>query len=323
MALGYRGTVIRHPVLGVPRSARWPLGGPLRLTGLSGFVGLVGLGLILLTAVGARADQTLGVGDALPPVSLTDQHDVEHRIDGSLRHVLFSRDMDAGKVAKEALEEDGATLLESSGTAYVSDIARMPAIITRMFALPSMRRRDYPMLLDRDGAATAAWPAREGRATLMTLDAGRIAALESFDDPDALRAALDSAGRPPPLDERILGLETRRLRAMVAADGPGLEAILAEDLVYTHSDGRTWTRAELIDALTSGSVDYVDVDSRVEALSVIGDAAVISGRADMDVRVDGRELDVAVRYTAVYAVRDGQMRLIVYQSTALPGIPEP
>lgn len=154
--------------------------------------------VLLLATFGAAAwAATLAPGMALPPLTLTDQHDVAATIGADTRVVLFTRDMDAGDVAKEALAEHAA-LLDTAHAVYVADISRMPSLVAKLFALPAMRKRPYRMLLDRDGAATADLPAREGEVTVLRLADGKIAAIEYVASAEALRAALAPAAAPAP-----------------------------------------------------------------------------------------------------------------------------
>ena len=67
-------------------------------------------------------------------------------------------------------EESPKGWLPQHHVLYVADIHGMPSFIARMFAIPSMQKRPYPMLLDRDGAATARFPSEEGKATLLFLE---------------------------------------------------------------------------------------------------------------------------------------------------------
>ncbi len=127
------------------------------------------LALALLLACGAAAEP-YGVGDSLAPLTLQDQHDEEHTLDTSVQVVLFSRDMEGGDLLEEALEETPKGLLPRHHALYVADIHKMPGLVARMFAIPSMRKRPYPMLLDRDGDITARFPSEEGKATLLFLD---------------------------------------------------------------------------------------------------------------------------------------------------------
>ena len=80
----------------------------------------------------------------------------------------------------------------------MSDISGMPGMIRRFVALPAMRKRPYRMVLDRDGQATAEFPAEEGKVTLLRLDALKIEAVEYVDSAQALRAALEAAAPKEP-----------------------------------------------------------------------------------------------------------------------------
>ena len=145
---------------------------------------------LLVVALGAAAwATTLAPGMALPPLTLTDQHDVAATVGAETRVLLFTRDMDAGDVAKEALAEHAA-LLEAAHAVYVADISRMPSLVAKLFALPAMRKRPYRMLLDRDGTATADFPARDGEVTLLRLHDGTIERVDYAASAAALRAAL-------------------------------------------------------------------------------------------------------------------------------------
>jgi len=156
------------------------------LAGLAAFCVLFGLG----RPVHAEAEP-LGVGDGLPPFSLEDQHGEEHPLDAGIRLILYSRDMDGGSVMREAMEGRDGEFLAVRGVAYVNEISAMPGLVTRLFALPKMRRRPYPILLDREGEATARFPDRSGSATLILLEGSKLTSIEYFEDPDALAQRLE------------------------------------------------------------------------------------------------------------------------------------
>lgn len=144
----------------------------------------------LLLMIGTVHGETLAPGNRMPAISLADQHDVQASIGAETRIVLFARDMDGADIVEEALAEHGAAVLAGAGAVFVSDIHRMPGIITRLFALPAMRKRPYRMLLDRDGTATADLPSREDQVSLIRLDQLEIESVDYFDSAGALRAAL-------------------------------------------------------------------------------------------------------------------------------------
>jgi len=61
-----------------------------------------------------------------------------------------------------------------------------------MFALPRMRKRGYPVLLDTEGAVSERFPGRDGRATLIRLDALTIVGVDQFFAMEELQTALRS-----------------------------------------------------------------------------------------------------------------------------------
>ena len=144
----------------------------------------------------AAAAEPYAVGSVVRELSLADQHGDAHPLDDSVRVVLFSRDLDGGRVIQNALSENGAELLERHSAAYVADVSRMPGLVRRFIALPRMRKRPYLMWLDETGEATADFPTREGRPTLLFLAARRVLRVEHPETPEALRGFL--AGTPEP-----------------------------------------------------------------------------------------------------------------------------
>jgi hypothetical protein len=150
----------------------------------------------LLLALPAGAE-TYVVGNTLPELSMKDQHGEPHAIGEDVRGVLFSRDMDGGGVLRKALEQGGADLLKKTGSVYVADVSRMPGLVRRFFALPRLRRRGYPVLLDEDGSLTKDFPSAEGKGTLIELKGLRITRIRHFSAPEELAAALRDSGTRP------------------------------------------------------------------------------------------------------------------------------
>jgi hypothetical protein len=130
------------------------------------------------------------VGDPLQPFSLQDQHGEKHSVDTSTRLILFSRDMDGGDVVKQVLAEQAGDYLGARYAVYVADISRMPGFISKTIAIPRMRDRSYPTLLDLEGSVTARLPSQPGKATLIRLDELTIAEVRYAGTSDELRAAL-------------------------------------------------------------------------------------------------------------------------------------
>jgi hypothetical protein len=149
---------------------------------------------LLLAAPVTRAD-TWAVDSTVPALELPDQHGESRTLDASLRAIVFSRDMGAGQIVKDAIEKAGPTLFERNNSVYVVDLAGMSGFVRRWFALPGLRRRPYRILVDEDGAKTADIPSVEGRPTVLVLDDRRVALVQQPNDADALIAILEPSAR--------------------------------------------------------------------------------------------------------------------------------
>jgi hypothetical protein len=151
---------------------------------------------LLAAATLASAGDRLGVGDAVAPFELADQHEKVHAVDAGVRVLLLSRDMDGGGVVREALERQGdaaAAFLAERGAVYVADVSRMPGLVRSVIAIPRMRGRPYPVLLDRAGETTAALPSEAGRASVLWLEDLKLVRVEQVASPDELLGLLGAA----------------------------------------------------------------------------------------------------------------------------------
>ncbi len=131
-----------------------------------------------------------GVGSLLPDVPIEDQFGDEHVLGDDVKLVLMTRDMDAGEVARAAIDVAGPATLEGPANVYVSDISGMPRPIAAMFAIPKMRDRPYPLLLDRDGTFTARFPSEPAHVTVLVVEARRIREIHHVDAADRIAALL-------------------------------------------------------------------------------------------------------------------------------------
>jgi len=157
---------------------------------------LLGAALALAGAAAAQDEPPHAVGDRIAALELADPHGTARRVDEATRGLLLSRDMDGGGLVREALAEGGAARLERAGAVYVADVHRMPGVIRRIVAIPRMRQRPYPVLLDTEGGPTARLPSRDGHATWLRLDGLRIVEVRFLTSAEEVRAALavDPAG---------------------------------------------------------------------------------------------------------------------------------
>jgi ketosteroid isomerase-like protein len=118
--------------------------------------------------------------------------------------------------------------------------------------------------------------------------------------------------------QRIIELDAERMRAMTSKDYARLEEVIADELVYTHSSARVDTKRSLLDNMRSGAAVYTGLEASEVKAQDLGDAVVLTGIARIAVELEGKPNQFAVRFTDVYARRDGKWRMVCWQSTRLP-----
>jgi ketosteroid isomerase-like protein len=109
------------------------------------------------------------------------------------------------------------------------------------------------------------------------------------------------------------------MKAMCRGDVPALDALLDDDLVYTHSSARVDTKQSLLDGMESGTTVYTAIEPSEVRAQVFDDAVVLTGVARIGVTANGRPLNFGVRFTDVYVNAGGPWRMVAWQSTRLPG----
>jgi ketosteroid isomerase-like protein len=117
--------------------------------------------------------------------------------------------------------------------------------------------------------------------------------------------------------QKIIDLDRKRMTAMAQKDLATLRAVLADDLVYTHSSARLDTKQSLIGAMESGATVYTAVEPSDVQAQDCGDAVILTGKARIGVTSGGKPNSFSVRFTDVYVNRGGQWRMVAWQSTRL------
>jgi hypothetical protein len=118
--------------------------------------------------------------------------------------------------------------------------------------------------------------------------------------------------------QKIIDLDKKRMNAMAKKDTATLNAVLSDDLVYTHSSARLDTKQSLIGAMESGTTVYTAVEPFDVQAQDLGDTVVLTGSARIRVMSNGNPLNFSVRFTDVYANKGGQWQMVAWQSTRLP-----
>ena len=128
-----------------------------------------------------------------------------------------------------------------------------------------------------------------------------------------------------PADPEIVALEAALRRAQLAADVGALEALLADDLLFTGPDGAVGTKAQDLAAHASGQVRFCSHAPEELRIRRVGpQVAICALCTHMVVVVAGAPVRGRFRYTRVWAREaDGPWRVVGGHVAAVPDAAAP
>jgi hypothetical protein len=94
--------------------------------------------------------------------------------------------------------------------------------------------------------------------------------------------------------------------------------MLADDLIYCHSNGRCETKAQLLESIRTGRIRYRSVDILSLRQRTAAGAVIVNGSIAVDGDMDGEPIKMQMVYMAVYVRRNDQWRLAAWQAARLP-----
>jgi ketosteroid isomerase-like protein len=118
--------------------------------------------------------------------------------------------------------------------------------------------------------------------------------------------------------QTVIDLDRQRMDAMAKKDLAALNALISDDLVYTHSTARLDTKQSLIGNMESGGTVYTSVVPSDVKAQDLGDTVVLTGSCRISVNSQGRPNSFGVRFTDVWANEGGKWQMVAWQSTRTP-----
>jgi hypothetical protein len=152
------------------------------------------LPLLLILFASISDAGTYKVGTKIPDFSLEDQYGQIHKLDETVRLILFTTDRSGKNIVGKAIDEMGKGFLEVHKTLFVADISGMPRLIYKFIALPKMRKLPYSILLDTGTSVTKDFPFGPNKVTLIYVDKFSIQSIAIVNTPEAVKKAIETAG---------------------------------------------------------------------------------------------------------------------------------
>ncbi len=129
------------------------------------------------------------------------------------------------------------------------------------------------------------------------------------------------ACEPAQVAAEVAGADAERYKAMENRDVQTLARYLSDDLIYTHSTAVVDSKASYIETIRSGKVYYKHTERSDLRVTPYGCTAVVTGRGDFKVAVDGKDLDVQLRFTNVWVKGEAGWQMVAWEATRIPPKP--
>src|SRR5437764_12747143 len=115
------------------------------------------------------------------------------------------------------------------------------------------------------------------------------------------------------IERHVRQLNDDWVKAMVRADGPTLDRIMADDFFFTYPlEGDD--KAQFIADVTSGDLKIEHIAREQLSVRVFGNTAVLTARDSATWLYHGRELAGQYKIMSVFAERDGSWQLCAVQA---------
>jgi len=129
---------------------------------------------MLATALFANS---FNINSPIGSFEMTDQFDKKHTVNADTKTIIVSFEKDTSANLNEFLKEKEDGFLEKNNAVFIADISGMPTIITKIFALPKMKKYNYNILLITD-EDDKRFLQKEEKLTVYKLENGVITSVE-------------------------------------------------------------------------------------------------------------------------------------------------
>jgi len=130
-------------------------------------------------------------------------------------------------------------------------------------------------------------------------------------------AVLLSSASAQDAAEQLKKLEIDRAAAVVKGDVAMLDKHTSDDYVLITMNGRMSGKAQMLDGFKSGQSKLTADDLSDLKVRVYGNAAVVTGKADVKGTLGGQDATGQVLFTRVYVKKDGRWQSVSFQQTRI------
>ncbi len=116
-------------------------------------------------------------------------------------------------------------------------------------------------------------------------------------------------------EEELKKLETDRAAAVVRGDVATLEKQTSDDYTLINMNGQMSDKSQMVNAFKTGQSKLTSDALSDMKVRVYGNTAVITGKADVNGTLGGKDATGQIMFTRVYVKKGGQWQSVAFQQT--------
>ncbi|MGH8062191.1 MAG: nuclear transport factor 2 family protein [Pseudoxanthomonas sp.] len=125
------------------------------------------------------------------------------------------------------------------------------------------------------------------------------------------------AGTTDDAGKALLAIDASWNSLRLEADVEGLERLLCDDWLLTHSDGRVQDKADYLRELSNRTRANQVIENQDVELRLHGDTAVVTGTSVQAGTRDGQPWNGRFRFTRTWILREGNWRMLASHSSRI------
>jgi ketosteroid isomerase-like protein len=98
----------------------------------------------------------------------------------------------------------------------------------------------------------------------------------------------------------------------------GLEKMVHDDLLYTHSSGLTDTKASWLESMKSGKVKYKSANCSEHQVRFFGEVALVRGKASIEAEIGGQPRSLRLLFLNAWVRTPQGWKFAAWQSCPQP-----
>jgi len=131
--------------------------------------------------------EVLKIGQQIIPFQLHNQHGKLITVDDKAKIIFFTKEKAPSILLNTFLASQGKAFLSDNKAFYIADISGMPFLVTKLIALPKMKKSPYDILLAKKEVTLAFVPHKKGYITIIKKSEGKIESIEFANEMNALK----------------------------------------------------------------------------------------------------------------------------------------